>query len=173
MKLTQIVDFLNQTLQLSNFGSDASNNGLQVEGCSEVKKIVYAVDASLAVFEQAAALDADMIIVHHGLSWGSEPRRFVGATAKRLNSLFKRDISLYAAHLPLDAHPELGHNAQLAKFMELENLSDFCPYHGMSIGFQGRLSNALTLDELVGKINNKLISPPQVSFYGANIEKKV
>ena len=116
MFLSDIVKKLNEKLKLSSFTGDISNNGLQVEGKGEVKKIIFAVDASLELFEIAKERKADFIFVHHGISWGSEPRRITGSVAKRLKVLLENNISLYAAHLPLDAHEELGNNANLAKF---------------------------------------------------------
>ncbi len=139
MQLNELTGFLNRTLELDAFASDHSNNGLQVEGRPEVRKVIAGVDASLALFEAAADADADLVLVHHGLSWGAEPRRFTGITARRLETLFRKGISLYAVHLPLDAHALYGNNARLAALGRVTDLRRCCRYDGVDIGFRGNL----------------------------------
>ena len=139
MQLTELTGFLNRTLELEAFAADHSNNGLQVEGRPEVRKVVAGVDASLALFEAAVAAGADLVPAHHGLSWGAEPRRFTGITARRLETLFRNGISLYAVHLPLDAHALYGNNARLAALGRLTDLQRCCRYDGVNIGFRGNL----------------------------------
>ncbi|MGC7556515.1 Nif3-like dinuclear metal center hexameric protein, partial [Pandoraea pneumonica] len=94
---------------------DYCPNGLQVEGRSEIKKIASGVTASLAFLEAARDWGADAVLVHHGYFWKNEDARITGMKRKRLGLLIGHDISLFAYHLPLDAHPELGNNAQLGK----------------------------------------------------------
>ncbi|MDP2818198.1 MAG: Nif3-like dinuclear metal center hexameric protein [Polaromonas sp.] len=101
-----------QLLQPEAF-KDYGPNGLQVEGKAEVRKIVSGVTASLALIEAAVVAQADAIFVHHGLFWRGQDGRVTGWMKKRLALLLAHDINLYAYHLPLDAHPELGNNAQL------------------------------------------------------------
>src|SRR5690554_5367264 len=101
MKRDELVAFLDSFLAISDY-PDPSLNGLQVEGADEVTTVAVAVDSSLSTFEQAAALGAQMLIVHHGLFWG-EPKAITGAHGKRVRFLLERGISLYAAHIPLDA----------------------------------------------------------------------
>ena len=113
MKLNDLTAFLDRELDLEGFSRDHSNNGLQIQGDEEVSSAVFGVDACQALFEEAVRRNAGFVFVHHGLSWGSEPRRFTGITARRLELMFRNKISLYAAHLPLDAHPEFGNNASL------------------------------------------------------------
>jgi dinuclear metal center YbgI/SA1388 family protein len=103
---------------------DYGPNGLQVEGRSRIKKIVSGVTASLALIEAAVAADADAIFVHHGLFWRGHDGRVTGWLRQRLGLLLQHNINLYAYHLPLDAHPELGNNAQL----------------GLRLGFAGQAS---------------------------------
>ncbi len=98
---------------------DYGPNGLQVEGKSEVRKIVSGVTASLALIEAAIAANADAIFVHHGLFWRGQDGRVTGWMKQRLALLLARDINLFAYHLPLDAHPELGNNAQLGQQLGL------------------------------------------------------
>ena len=148
MKRDDLTKFLDAALNIAAFSGDVSNNGVQVEGKPEVRKAVFAVDASQALFDAAAERNADFIFVHHGLSWGANPRRLTGFTAKRFRTLFKHGITLYAAHLPLDAAPEFGNNAVLAKFINLGRLSPFFRYDGVDIGFFGTLPAARKLGTL-------------------------
>ena len=92
---------------------DYGPNGLQVEGAAQVRKIVSGVTASRALIEAAIAAQADAIFVHHGLFWRGQDGRITGWMKQRLRALLQADVSLYAYHLPLDAHPRLGNNAQL------------------------------------------------------------
>ena len=107
-----------QLLQPERF-KDYGPNGLQVEGKAEVRKIVSGVTASLALIEAAIAAQADAIFVHHGLFWRGQDGRVTGWMKQRLGLLLAHDINLYAYHLPLDAHPELGNNAQLGRVLGL------------------------------------------------------
>ncbi|CAN7573983.1 Nif3-like dinuclear metal center hexameric protein [Polaromonas sp. LjRoot131] len=107
--LLQAFDALLQPARFKDYGP----NGLQVEGRPEVRKIVSGVTASLALIEAAVAAQADAIFVHHGLFWRGQDGRVTGWMKQRLALLLAHDINLYAYHLPLDAHPELGNNAQL------------------------------------------------------------
>ena len=139
VKRSDLVNFFNRTLKLENFSGDVSNNGLQVEGKDEVNKILFAVDGCQEVFETAANEQCDFIFVHHGISWGGGLKRWVGMDAARFSTLFKNGISLYAAHLPLDAHASYGNNAVLADMISLENRQPFFEYGGAYIGFSGTL----------------------------------
>ncbi len=117
----------NQLLQPERF-KDYGPNGLQVEGKSEIKKIVSGVTASLALIDAAIEMQADAIFVHHGLFWRGQDGRVTGWMKQRLQKLLAHDINLYAYHLPLDAHPTLGNNAQLG------NLLGFTPLEGGEFG---------------------------------------
>jgi len=103
---------LNQLLEPGRF-KDYGPNGLQVEGRAEVRHLVCGVTASLALIDAAIAAGADAILVHHGLFWRGQDGRVTGWMKQRLAQLIRRDINLFAYHLPLDAHPTLGNNAQL------------------------------------------------------------
>jgi dinuclear metal center YbgI/SA1388 family protein len=111
--LSQAFDTLLQPERFKDYGP----NGLQVEGKAEIKKIVSGVTASLALIDAAIAHGADAIFVHHGLFWRGQDGRVVGWMKQRLQKLLTHDINLYAYHLPLDAHPTLGNNAQLGKVL--------------------------------------------------------
>ena len=117
--LREICDFLDSLFCGCRFEDDASNNGLQVEGAPEVRTVAFAVDACRATIERAIDAGAGMLVVHHGLSWGGGLRRITGIDAVRIGLCMKDGLSLYAMHLPLDAHPEIGNNAVLAARMGL------------------------------------------------------
>jgi dinuclear metal center YbgI/SA1388 family protein len=113
-----IAHYLGQTFDITRF-RDYCPNGLQVEGKRAVETLVTGVTASLALIEAAAEARADAILVHHGYFWRGEDPRVIGTRQKRLALLLKHDINLFAYHLPLDMHPELGNNAQLARHLGL------------------------------------------------------
>jgi len=113
MKRQQLVEYLDGLLQPTRF-RDYCPNGLQVEGRAEVVHVVAGVTASQALLDVAVARGADAVLVHHGYFWKGEDGRVTGIRRQRLKTLLANDINLLAYHLPLDAHPELGNNAQLA-----------------------------------------------------------
>jgi len=113
MKRQQLVEYLDGLLQPARF-RDYCPNGLQVEGRAEVVRVVAGVTASQALLDVAVARGADAVLVHHGYFWKGEDGRVTGIRRQRLKTLLANDINLLAYHLPLDAHPELGNNAQLA-----------------------------------------------------------
>lgn len=115
----QLLQAFDGLLQPGSF-KDYGPNGLQVEGKAEVGKIVSGVTASLALIEAAIAAKADAIFVHHGLFWRGQDGRVTGWMKQRLAVLLAHDVNLYAYHLPLDAHPELGNNAQLGLKLGLQ-----------------------------------------------------
>ena len=108
----QLLSAFDSLLQPGNF-KDYGPNGLQVEGKAEVTRIVSGVTASRGLIEAAIAARADAIFVHHGLFWRGQDGRVTGWMKQRLDLLLGNDINLFAYHLPLDAHPELGNNSQL------------------------------------------------------------
>jgi dinuclear metal center YbgI/SA1388 family protein len=116
MKREELVEYLEGLLQPANF-RDYCPNGLQVEGRAEIRRLVAGVTASQALLDAAVARGADALLVHHGYFWKGEDGRITGMRKKRLGTLLAHDINLLAYHLPLDAHPELGNNAQLAAKM--------------------------------------------------------
>jgi dinuclear metal center YbgI/SA1388 family protein len=147
VSLKNIACFLDDCLFIDDFPRDPSNNGLQVEAGENVTKAVLAVDASLELVERAAAEAAELIVVHHGFSWGSGFQRLTGLDAARFAALFKNGVSLYAAHLPLDAHPEIGHNAVMASKLGLSETARFAEYAGVEIGVHGSLSKPMTTEK--------------------------
>ena len=110
MKKQELIDYLDEYLQISEF-QDSSKNGLQVDNSKdEVLKIGYSVDTSTYIFDRAIQAEVDIIISHHGMFWGHE-ETLTGIPYVRAKKLLNNDIASYAAHLPLDAHPEIGNNA--------------------------------------------------------------
>ena len=155
MKLGDLTSWLDAYLDLASYAADPSLNGLQVEGTDEVRKVALAVDASLNAFEQAAEIGADMLITHHGLFWGPA-KAVVGMHRRRVAFLLERDISLYAAHIPLDAHREVGNNWGLARILGLEQLEAFGAFKGMPIGCKGRFASPVDLHDLADRIEKAL-----------------
>ena len=161
-----IVRFLDHILELDQWPDDPSNNGLQFSGDAEVEKAVFAVDASAELFCKAADLDAGFIFVHHGISWGAGIRRIDGILAERIKLLAANGISLYAAHLPLDANPRFGHNARLSDMIGLTGRRTFGSFHGRQIGFRGVLPESKTVSELAQILEKALPSSGPFGFVG-------
>lgn len=141
-------------LQPSLF-KDYGPNGLQVEGRAQVRRLVSGVTASLALIEAAISAGADAIFVHHGLFWRGQDGRVTGWMKQRLARLLAHDISLLAYHLPLDAHPELGNNAQLARRVGVRLLPEAQGRFGdQSLGFMGLCSpcSAHELSQHIGQV---------------------
>ena len=118
---------------------DHCPNGLQVEGRPSVRKLITGVTASLALIEAALVAQADAILVHHGLFWRGQDGRVTGWMKQRLSRLLAHDINLFAYHLPLDAHPVLGNNAQLAHLLGISLLpAETGRFGAQSLGFLGQ-----------------------------------
>ncbi|RMF06575.1 Nif3-like dinuclear metal center hexameric protein [Candidatus Woesearchaeota archaeon] len=164
MNLHKIVSFLDKQLKTEEF-DDYSLNGLQVESSEEVKKVCFAVDATEHVINEAAKRNCQLLVVHHGLLWGKE-KPITGVLGKRIRALIKNGISLYASHLPLDAHPRLGNNAALAKLLGLKDVSAFGSYNGQAIGLKGRFPKAEYLTSLALKLSSKLDADINVFSFG-------
>jgi dinuclear metal center YbgI/SA1388 family protein len=158
MKLSELVDYTGQLLQVERF-RDYCPNGLQLEGRPDIHVVVSGVTASMALLERAAELGADLVLVHHGYFWKGEDARVVGIKRNRLKFLLEKDISLVAYHLPLDAHPELGNNARLANLLEF-NIEGW--FGEQSIAAHGTLQQAMTLGELGRSISAKLGREPML-----------
>lgn len=122
--LQQTLSAFDSLLQPGQF-RDYGPNGLQVEGKQELRRIVSGVTASRALIEAAIQARADAVFVHHGLFWRGHDGRVTGWLRQRLALLLAHDISLFAYHLPLDAHPELGNNAQLGRVLGLQSAGRF------------------------------------------------
>ena len=157
MKQDELVRYLDEYLLVRTI-DDLSNNGLQVGGAEQVTRVAFAVDASLSSFEAAHGAGAQMLIVHHGLFWG-KPIMVTGIHLGRLQALLDAGLSLYAAHLPLDYHAEVGNNATLARWLKLEEVEPFGDYKGYPSGFAGRLSRPCSLEQFAAQVEQSLGEP--------------
>ena len=140
-KLAKIVDWLDKALAVAAF-SDVSNNGVQIDRVGDdISKVAFAVDASVRVVEAAAAAGAELLVVHHGISWGGGIARIAGGVGAVVRAAMKANLALYAVHLPLDANEKYGNNFELARFLGLKKLTRAFVYHGETIGVVGSLPN--------------------------------
>ncbi len=135
-RISSIVSALDELLEPSAFG-DLGPNGLQVPGGEEARRVVTGVSAQLSLIERAIELDAQLLLVHHGLFWDFHPTGLGPTLARRLRPLFKHDLALAAYHVPLDAHPEVGNNALLATALGCERHEPYHEFRGRSIGRAG------------------------------------
>ncbi len=132
---------------------DGCPNGLQVEGRASIGKVVLGVTASGALLEKAIERGADAVIVHHGLFWrGGGDLRIVRSMRRRLGVLIGNDVSLFAYHLPLDRHLELGNNAVLARLLGADAIEAAFPYEGVEIGVIGRLEQPVPAGEMFQRL---------------------
>ena len=158
MELKQLVNYTRQILQVERF-TDYCPNGLQVEGKSQIKKIVTGVSASMDFLEAAKVAGADAVLVHHGYFWKNEDACVVGLKRNRIKFLLDNQMSLLAYHLPLDAHQEFGNNAQLGKVLGL-NVQDYSG--SQCLIAQGSLGELQTLSQFSERIGNQLGRVPLV-----------
>lgn len=157
--LAELVAAADAALQPGRF-QDYCPNGLQVEGRLHVGRLVSGVTASLALLEMALAQRADAVLVHHGYFWKGDSPVVTGMQKKRLQLLLQNDISLIAYHLPLDAHPELGNNAQLAKRLDIVVTGGLQPGSALPIGNIGRLNEALSAAAFAARVEERLGRTP-------------
>lgn len=157
MQRDALVAYLDEYLRVGSI-QDSSQNGLQVEGPEEVFKVACAVDACQEIFERAVAAGAQFLIVHHGLFW-EKPTRLVGPLFRRVQTLITGACALYAVHLPLDTHPEVGNNAELARLLGLQDTAPFGKYHNSAVGIGGMLDPAVPLSELVERLEQAIGQP--------------
>ena len=141
MKFEKITEWIAKTLDVAAF-DDVSNNGVQIaRRGAEVKKVAFAVDASVQSVADAVAAGAQMLVVHHGISWGGGIRRLDGGVYHVVKTAMDADLALYAVHLPLDAHPKYGNNFGLARYLGLKDLKPAFACHGHPVGVTGTLPN--------------------------------
>ncbi len=151
----QLLVELNQLLE-PQFFRDYAPNGLQVQGKDSIKTLVTGVTASRALIEHAIQLKADAIFVHHGYFWKSEDPAISGMKYHRVRLLLEYGINLFAYHLPLDAHPELGNNAQLARMLGFRVEGGLQPGEQRPVGFHGSLERPVLLADLGADIARRL-----------------
>jgi dinuclear metal center YbgI/SA1388 family protein len=152
----EILDYAAELLDLASF-PDYGPQGMQVVGAEEVTKIACAVSSSLELFERASAAGAQLVLVHHGLLWENEPRTIDLRMRRRLKALFDSDLTLAAYHLALDAHPDVGNNALLARELGLEVEVPF-----QTIGIGGRLAEPVPLETFLGRVRERIAPQPLV-----------
>jgi len=158
MLLKELSDYNASLLQTGLF-KDYCPNGMQVEGRAEVRRIATGVTASQQVLDEAIAWGADAILVHHGYFWRNEEATIVGIKKRRISQLLHNDVSLLAYHLPLDAHSELGNNAQLGKLLGLIAQGRF---GDQNIAWLGELERTRQLGQFAQQIAHDLDRIPQV-----------
>lgn len=158
MNNLQLERILNEKLS-PQLIKDYAPNGLQVEGKEQIRKIVTGVTASQALIDKAVELNADALLVHHGYFWKGEPEPIRGMKGKRIRALIKNDINLFGYHLPLDIHPELGNNAELARLLDIQ-VEGGMEGHPQSVAMYGRLKTAISGEEFAERINKVLQRAP-------------
>ncbi len=163
--VAQIIAELDGLLQPQRF-KDHGPNGLQVPGRPQVSRIATGVSANLELFERARDQGVELLIVHHGLFWGSGFGLIDLALKRRLQILFDTDMGLAAYHLPLDAHPVLGNNALLARALGADELEPIAMHHGTPIGFLASFAKEIPTGELVARVSTITDREPLLFEYG-------
>ena len=135
---------------------DYCPNGLQIQGRNTIKKVVTGVTASMALIDQAIAQKADALLVHHGYFWKNESYVIRGMKYDRIKALLDHDINLFAYHLPLDIHPTLGNNAQLANLLDIEVTGPLEQGNPLSVAIQGQLTNSMDSSKFARKLSQSL-----------------
>ncbi|HUP94241.1 MAG TPA: Nif3-like dinuclear metal center hexameric protein [Burkholderiales bacterium] len=169
MERAELDAYLHQYLDVAKF-KDYCPNGLQVEGTDEIERIVTGVTASVELIAAAIDANAHAVLVHHGYFWRNEDPRVVGVRRRRIGMLIENNINLYAFHLPLDAHPEIGNNVELGRRLgfEIEGRSG-----EQDLICHGAPDTALTLGELAQRIEERLDRKPLVIGDPARVLRRV
>ncbi|CAE6516057.1 MAG TPA: Nif3-like dinuclear metal center hexameric protein [Nitrosomonas nitrosa] len=158
MQQNALENYLNQLLDIPRF-HDYCPNGLQVEGRTHIHNLISGVTASLDFLNNAVAMDADAVLVHHGYFWRGEDPALRGMKYRRIALLIKHEINLFAYHLPLDAHIELGNNAQLGKKLNFMTKGYFGE---QNLAVYGQPIHELTLQQLEAQISSTLVRKPVI-----------
>lgn len=162
--LSTINKFLNQELEIKKI-KDISINGLQVKTKNqEIKTTGFAVDACLSTFEKAKKEKVDLLIVHHGIKW--KPQKYKEMQKTREVWLRKNNISLYAAHAPLDLDERYGHNIGLAKILKLKKIKRFGKFDNATYGFSGEFKQPIKIEQIVKKIDTVLRTRSKIFNFG-------
>ncbi len=172
MDCYEISQFLDKTLRIKDI-EDESNNGLQVANHGSIKKIGFAVSATMDAFELAKQAGCNMIMVHHGISWKDSLKYITDVNYERIKFLTNSNIALYACHLPLDKHPKLGNNIQLCRLFGLKNIKDFGEYNKSLIGFMGNLNKEILLRDFVNLAEDRLKTTCDVLDFGKKSVKRI
>jgi len=164
-RLDRIVAYLDKELRIADF-DDRANNGLQVANSGKVGKVCCGVDASMEFFVAAHERQADLLICHHGISWGDSLKHVTGLNYERVAFLIRHDMALYACHLPLDAHPRYGNNAGICRALGLQVLKPFGLYRGTEIGFSGRLPKPMSYERFKKLVAKAMGCEPRTMDFG-------
>jgi dinuclear metal center YbgI/SA1388 family protein len=171
VSLTAMVRYSDQLLRTDKVQDyDRAANGLQVENRGSVTRIAATVDASLATVRLAAAAQADLLLVHHGLFW-TPAHPWTGKRYELIRCLLEHNLAVYSSHLPLDAHPRLGNNAQLCAALGLKKLRPFFLDHGQCIGFQAKVN--LSRADLAGRLQRATGVKPRVVPAGPPVCRRI
>lgn len=171
MKRDELVNYLDGYLRIQDI-PDYGPQGLQVEGADEVNRIAFTVDAGLPCIEAAIKVGAQMQIVHHGLFWGKQ-ELIRGPFGRRIRRLVESDLNLYAAHLALDAHPEIGNNVELANMLGLTVESWYADVKGTAVGVICQAGEGMPLERLVEKVKARLSAEPRLLAHGPGTVNRV
>lgn len=156
---SELVSYCDSLLDSPAF-QDYCPNGLQVEGRTQIRRLITGVTASQALVDAAVAAGADLLLVHHGYFWRGESAPVTGIKQRRLKALLLNELNLLAYHLPLDVHPQLGNNVQLAELMGWQILGGLEPGNPRSVGLHGELPEALAATDLAGQLAAALRREP-------------
>lgn len=152
VKLKKLDSFLREYYRIDEI-DDPSLNGIQFPGAENIEKIAFSVDASLYTLVKARENNCQLLLVHHGIMWkGAMENRIDNFYKARLKEMILGDLSLYAIHLPMDLHPEIGHNALILKGLGGKNQKPAFPYRGINIGYIGELEKEENMDAIVKKL---------------------
>lgn len=168
MLLKELDQYFRGHLAINEFERlDPSMNGIQVgRSDTPITRVAFAVDACLETFERAHDQGAQALVVHHGLFWGKE-RAVTGHHYRRLHYLMHHDMALYAIHLPLDQHPDLGNNIRMVRRLDLDKVEPFGSFRGEDIGYAGRLPEAMAVEEISSRLFGTADNVIQTLPFGA------
>lgn len=172
MYTDDLISYLNAYLRIADI-PDYGPQGLQVEAEKQhIERVALAVDVAPPVIAAAAAWGADMLLVHHGLLWRTV-ERLSGPLGRRVRDLLSHNIHLYAAHLPLDVHPEVGNNAALAQQLGMTATTWWGAFNGVALGVLGDLAAPLPLTDFVARVNDRLHTQARVLAHGPTTVQRV
>jgi dinuclear metal center YbgI/SA1388 family protein len=168
----EIVAFCDELLEIGSF-EDYGPNGLQVPGAPDVSKLATGVSANRAFIEAAIESGAQLAITHHGLFWGGEPQALSEQMAERLRALLTARVSLAAYHLPLDAHREIGNNAQLCARLGFEQRAQFAEFRGRPIGIVGGNAEGIEAAALIERVTELVERQPLTFEAGPGLVRSI
>ncbi|MBF0453381.1 MAG: Nif3-like dinuclear metal center hexameric protein [Magnetococcales bacterium] len=170
--MTNLETYLHDLLHVAHF-SDYCPNGIQVRGRKRIERVMTGVSACQDLIRFAISWQADLLLVHHGILWDKDSRVVTGSYKDRLQLLLKNDLNLMAFHLPLDAHPVLGNNAQILQQLDLTQTGPFGRYRGGTLSFMGQCQQPLSLTNFSKKVKQRFGGSPLVLPFGPKKIKRV